>query len=200
MKHLNPVQSLLDPCSPTANSLGEMAGGLILRFAGEDLAREGLLRTPQRFSKALEELTAGYKLTAEEVVGSGVFAAEGSGLVSVRDVEFYSLCEHHMLPFWGKASVAYYPDEKIVGLSKIPRLVDMFARRFQVQERLTEQVGRSLHQLLRPRAVAVRISAAHMCMMMRGVKKQSSETTTEFSLGLDRLSAMESERLWKCLD
>lgn len=184
----------------TVRPLSEVAGGLILRSAGEDLEREGLLRTPHRFAKAMAELTSGYRANPAEVVGSGIFSAEGAGLVSVREIEFYSLCEHHMLPFWGKASVAYYPREKIVGLSKIPRLLDLFSRRFQVQERLTEQVASSLNELLAPRAVAVRITAEHMCMMMRGVKKQGSETTTEFSVGLENLTDSETQRLWKSLD
>jgi GTP cyclohydrolase I len=177
----------------------EMAASLIIQSAGEDLKREGLLRTPERFSKAVRELTSGYVQSVSEVIGQGVFEAEGQGLVSVKNVEFYSLCEHHLLPFWGKVSVAYYPDQKIVGLSKIPRIVDLFARRFQVQERLTRQVAEALQEAVGPRAVAVRMEAAHLCMMMRGVEKQSSTTMTEFAIGLESLSEMEKDRLWKSL-
>lgn len=184
-----------------ANTLSPLdsAAKMILRACGEDLEREGLLRTPERFRRALRDLTEGYRESAREVIGEGVFEAEGSGLVSVRDVEFFSLCEHHMLPFWGRASVAYYPSKLILGLSKIPRLVDLYARRFQVQERLTRQVAESLNDAIQPRAVAVRIQASHLCMMMRGVEKQCSNTVTEFHLGVESLSALEKERLWGAL-
>ena len=177
-----------------------MAASLILRASGEDSSREGLERTPERFRKAMLHLLSGYEKSPREVVGEGVFKAEGTGLVSVKDVEFYSLCEHHMLPFWGKASVAYYPSRKILGLSKIPRLVDLFARRFQVQERLTDQLASAMVELLKPRAVAVRVSACHLCMMMRGVEKQNSHTITEASRGLEKLSELEVSRLWKSLE
>ncbi|MEN9722037.1 MAG: hypothetical protein RJB38_23 [Pseudomonadota bacterium] len=171
------------------------AASLILRSSGDDPGREGLERTPERFRKAMSHLLSGYGRTAREAVGEGIFTAEGRGLVSVRDVEFYSLCEHHLLPFWGKASVAYYPRKKILGLSKIPRLVDLFARRFQVQERLTEQLAEALVELIQPRAVVVRVQAGHLCMMMRGVEKQNSTTLTETTRGLEKLSALESQRL-----
>jgi GTP cyclohydrolase I len=180
----------------TKSPLFETAAEMILRAAGEDLDREGLTRTPDRFKRAMKELTEGYRLDPQTVVGEGVFDAEGSGLVSVREVEFFSLCEHHMLPFWGKATVAYYPDKKILGLSKVPRLIDLFARRFQVQERLTRQVAQSIFELIRPRAVAVRVEACHLCMMMRGVEKQMSNTRTEYQLGIKTLSAVEQSRLW----
>jgi GTP cyclohydrolase I len=182
------------------STLNEMAGSLILRAAGEDLDREGVKKTPARFAKAMKHLTQGYKKTAREAVGEGVFDAEGSGLVCVRNVEFYSLCEHHMLPFWGSASVAYYPAKKILGLSKIPRIVEVFARRFQVQERLTREVADAIQDLLSPRSVVVRVKACHLCMMMRGVEKQSSDTVTEFSHGVDGLSQLEQNRLWAALD
>jgi GTP cyclohydrolase I len=172
-----------------------MAASLILRASGDDVSREGLERTPERFRKAMKHLLSGYEKTAREAVGEGIFQSEGSGLVSIRDVEFYSLCEHHMLPFWGKASVAYYPRRKILGLSKIPRLVDLFARRFQVQERLTEQLADSLVELINPKAVVVRVQACHLCMMMRGVEKQNSNTITETTRGLEKLSALDARRL-----
>ncbi len=177
-----------------------LAGELILKSVGEDLDREGLLKTPHRFAKAINEICSGYQMTALDAIGNGIFPGEGNGLVSVRDIEFFSLCEHHMLPFWGKANVAYYPNDKIVGLSKIPRLVDVFAKRLQVQERLNEQVATSLFHLINARAVYVRITGSHMCMMMRGVKKQCSETITEFSIGMENLSELEKTRIFKAVD
>lgn len=178
---------------------GLEAGKLILKAVGEDLKREGIVKTPERFSRALKDLTAGYQTSPQEVVGTGVFAAEGNGLVSVKDIEFYSLCEHHMLPFWGKISVAYYPAEKIIGLSKIPRIVDVFAKRLQVQERLTRQVVDSLQEILAPRAVAAKAEACHLCVMMRGVEKQGSATVTEYSVGMENLSELEKSRIWNSL-
>jgi GTP cyclohydrolase I len=176
------------------------AGELILKAVGEDINREGIAKTPQRFSKAIHELCSGYMLSPEQAVGGGVFPGEGKGLISIKDVEFYSLCEHHMLPFWGTASVAYYPNDKIVGLSKIPRLIDVYAKRLQVQERLTHQVCHSLHKLINARAVVVRITGCHMCMMMRGVKKHNSQTITEASIGMDKLTDLEQTRIWKSVE
>ena len=178
----------------------ETAGKLIINSVAENLKREGLLKTPQRFSKAIQEICSGYKLTPLDAVGEGIFQGEGQGLVSIRDIDFFSLCEHHMLPFWGKASVAYYPKDKIVGLSKIPRIVDVYAKRLQVQERLTQEVATGLFELVDARAVLVKISGEHMCMMMRGVKKSGSQTVTEFSVGLDNLSTDEKTRFWKSID
>jgi len=178
----------------------KLAGELILKHIGEDIHREGLLKTPDRFSKAMKEICSGYDITAKQAVGEGVFPGEGQGLVSVKDIEFFSMCEHHMLPFWGHVNVAYFPREKIIGLSKIPRLVEVFARRLQVQERLTAQVATSLHELIDARAVLVKVSGCHMCMMMRGVNKTGSETITEFSVGLDHLNSDEKIRLWKSID
>lgn len=175
------------------------AAGLILRATGENLSREGLHDTPKRFSKAMGDLLSGYQGSVEGVVGSGVFPAEGSGLVSVREVEFYSLCEHHLLPFWGKASVAYYPKNKILGLSKIPRILDHFARRVQVQERITEQVADAIVKIIDAKAVAVRVRACHLCMMMRGVEKQGSETVTEAFRRIESLTHFERERLLEAL-
>lgn len=181
---------------PFRNECMEKAASLILSSVGEDVSREGLIRTPIRFSKAMREMCAGYSLTLKDAIGEGVFAAEGQGLVSVKDVEFYSFCEHHMLPFFGKISVAYYPDEKILGLSKIPRIIEIYARRYQVQERLTQQIAEAVQSSIQPRAVVVRATAVHMCMMMRGVKKQASETSTEFALGLEKLPESERSRIW----
>ncbi|MBC7384991.1 MAG: GTP cyclohydrolase I FolE [Cryobacterium sp.] len=172
------------------------AAELILRSVGEDLEREGLERTPERFAKALREITGGYAVTLEDAIGQGVFPAEGKGLVAVKKIEFYSMCEHHMLPFFGTVSAGYYPSEKILGLSKIPRIIEMFSRRFQVQERMTRQIGDAIFSAVAPRAVAVKVTGCHLCMMMRGVRKQDSETTTEYTRGMENLSADEAARLY----
>jgi GTP cyclohydrolase I len=156
----------------------------MLTHLGEDVGREGLLDTPKRYAKAMRYLAGGYESDVETVVGGGVFEAEGDGVVLVRDVEFHSLCEHHLLPFFGRMHVAYLPGSRIIGLSKIPRIVDLYARRFQVQERLTEQVADALVQVLEPRGVAVVAEARHMCMAMRGVQKQQSSTTTRALRGV----------------
>ena len=150
----------------------------MLELLGEDPTREGLQRTPLRVAKSLAWLTRGYELDVTDVVGEGVFAEGHENMILVRDIELYSLCEHHMLPFFGKAHIGYIPDGKIVGLSKLPRIVDMFARRLQVQERLTEQIARAVEDVLQPRGVGVVIEAFHLCMMMRGVEKQNSRTIT----------------------
>ena len=157
-----------------------------LELVGEDPARDGLLKTPARVAASLAWLTRGYELTAEDVVGDAVFAESHENMVMVRDIEMYSLCEHHLLPFFGKVHVAYIPDGHIVGLSKIPRLVEVFARRLQVQERLTEQIAEALTAVLRPKGVGVVIEAAHLCMMMRGVEKQTSSTITSALRGVFR--------------
>lgn len=150
----------------------------ILSEIGEDTQREGLKKTPERAAKAMLFLTQGYRQNAVEILKSAMFKETYSEMVIIKDIEMYSLCEHHMLPFFGKAHVAYIPDGHIVGLSKIPRVVDVFARRLQVQERLTDDIVECINQTLKPRGVAVVIEAAHMCMMMRGVQKQNSVTTT----------------------
>jgi len=150
----------------------------IIESIGEDVKRQGLQKTPERAAKAIQYLTQGYELDAEEVLRSALFDEDYSEMVIVKDIELYSLCEHHILPFFGKAHIAYIPDGKIVGLSKIPRVVDIFARRLQVQERLTDQIVNTINNVLKPQGVAVVIEASHMCMMMRGVQKQNSVTTT----------------------
>jgi GTP cyclohydrolase I len=149
-----------------------------LALVGEDPEREGLVRTPERVAKAMAWLTRGYQDNVRSIVGQGVFEEDHENMVMVRDIELYSLCEHHLLPFFGRAHVAYIPNGKIVGLSKIPRIVDMFARRLQVQERLTEQIATAIEEVLAPHGVGVVVEAAHLCMMMRGVEKQSSKTIT----------------------
>ncbi|MEM1056938.1 MAG: GTP cyclohydrolase I FolE [Bacteroidota bacterium] len=154
-----------------------------LRLVGEDPEREGLLKTPERVAKAMQFLTHGYQLDPEAILRSAVFEESYSEMVLVKDIEVYSLCEHHMLPFFGKAHVAYIPNGRIVGLSKIPRVVDVFARRLQVQERLTIQVRDAIERVLEPEGVAVVMEAQHLCMMMRGAEKQNSMTTTSAMSG-----------------
>lgn len=150
----------------------------IIDEIGEDVNREGLLKTPERAAKAMLFLTQGYKQDAVKILKSAMFAEAYDEMVIIKDIEVYSLCEHHMLPFYGKAHIAYIPDGYIVGLSKIPRVVDVFARRLQVQERLTHDILECINNTLRPKGAAVVIEASHMCMMMRGVQKQNSVTTT----------------------
>jgi len=155
----------------------------ILRLIGEDPDREGLLKTPERVAKAMQFLTHGYDLNPEEILRSAMFKEDYKQMVIVKDIEIYSMCEHHMLPFIGKAHVAYIPNGYIVGLSKIPRIVDAFARRLQVQERLTTQIKECIHNTLKPLGVAVVIEAEHLCMRMRGIQKQNSVATTSDFVG-----------------
>ena len=156
----------------------------ILLAIGEDPAREGLKRTPERVAKALQYLTHGYDLDPAAILRSAMFTEEYSQMVLVKDIEVYSMCEHHMLPFFGKAHVAYVPNGRIVGLSKVPRVVDAFARRLQVQERLTNEIRDCMHDTLQPLGVAVVIECSHLCMQMRGVQKQNSVTTTSAFTGI----------------
>ncbi|GAC1514982.1 MAG: GTP cyclohydrolase I FolE [Gemmatimonadaceae bacterium] len=161
-----------------------------LELLGEDPAREGLSNTPRRVAKSLAWLTRGTGLDATTVVGGAVFdEPDATSMVMVRDIELYSLCEHHLLPFFGKAHIAYIPDGKIVGLSKLPRIVEVFARRLQVQERLTEQIAGAIEAVLHPKGVGVVIEAYHLCMMMRGVEKQNSRTITSAVRGVFREDA-----------
>ena len=167
---------------------GDIAGHMreIIQSLGEDPERDGLVRTPERVEKALRFLSSGYTADIEHIVNGALFEVEYDEVVIVRDIEFFSMCEHHMLPFFGKMHVAYLPGSKVIGLSKIPRLVDVFARRLQIQERLTQQVADVIQNLLEPRGVGVICEARHFCMMMRGVEKQHSGAITSAMLGAFR--------------
>ena len=173
----------------------ELAGNVthILELIGEDPTREGLLKTPERVAKALQFFTEGYEKDANAILSSALFSEDYDEMILVKDIEVYSLCEHHMVPFFGTAHVAYIPDGKIVGLSKIPRIVDVFARRLQVQERLTMQIRDAIEEVLAPKGVAVIIEAKHMCMVMRGVQKQHSSTSTSAVSGAFREAATRAE-------
>lgn len=195
-----PMQMLLDSDDVRFASPAQRMVYSLLNQMGENPEREGLLKTPERFEKAMRELTSGYHLTPFDAVGEGVFAAEGSGLITVKDIEFFSLCEHHLLPFWGHISISYLPNEKILGLSKLARVVEVYARRLQVQERLTREVADAISRLVDARAVFVKVEAHHMCMMMRGVRKNDSTTQTEFGIGMDQISDAERERMWQSVE
>jgi GTP cyclohydrolase I len=169
-----------------ANAITEPLAGHfeeIIRLSGEDINRDGLMKTPERAAKAMQFLTQGYQLDAAQILKSALFEEKYSEMVLVKDIELYSLCEHHMLPFFGKAHIAYIPNGHIVGLSKLPRIVDVFARRLQVQERLTHEILHCIDSTLKPLGCAIIIEARHMCMMMRGVQKQNSVTTTSAFTG-----------------
>src|SRR5215213_6140596 len=161
----------------------------LLAELGEDPAREGLLETPKRVEKALKFLTSGYAADVDEVLNQALFTVDYNEMVIVRDIDFYSLCEHHLLPFFGKCHVAYLPRTKVIGLSKIPRLVDVFARRLQIQERMTNQIAETIREKIDPLGVAVVMEASHLCMSMRGVEKQNSVAATSAMLGVFREDA-----------
>ena len=161
----------------------------LLAELGEDPSREGLLRTPERVAKAMQFLTSGYAADIDEVLNDALFTVDYSEMVIVKDIDFYSLCEHHLLPFFGKCHVAYIPNGRVIGLSKIPRLVDVFARRLQVQERLTNQIAATINEKIKPLGVAVVTEAAHLCMSMRGVEKQNSIAVASAMLGGFRTDA-----------
>ncbi len=175
----------MNPMTPRLTPLIEEQ----LKLLGEDPAREGLVKTPERVARSLLDLTSGYHMSIADVVNEAIFNETGEEMVVVRDIEIYSLCEHHMLPFFGRAHVAYIPNGRVIGLSKLPRLVDVFAKRLQVQERLTLQVAEALQETLAPRGVGVVIEARHLCMMMRGVQKQNSCAVTSAMLGSFREDA-----------
>jgi GTP cyclohydrolase I len=174
--------------APPDDPLAPLAARLLTEL-GEDPARDGLVRTPQRVAASLRFLTQGYRQDVSTLLGGAIFDEQVDELVVVRDIELYSLCEHHLVPFFGKCHVGYLPKGKIIGLSKIPRLVDVFARRLQVQERLTNQIASALFEHLAPRGVGVVIEAQHLCMMMRGVEKQNSRAVTSSLLGTFRSDA-----------
>ncbi len=179
------------PASPPTENFGTAAGlepliTDLLGSLGEDVSREGLLKTPDRVARSLRFLTSGYELSLDEVLNDALFQSAGAELVMVKDLEFYSLCEHHLLPFFGRVHIAYLPDRTILGLSKFGRVVDMFARRLQVQERLTTEIADALGRALEPKGVIVVAEASHLCMMMRGVQKQGSTTRTLVTRGAFR--------------
>lgn len=158
----------------------------MLTMLGEDPDREGLVRTPERYERAMRFLTSGYSTNLEEIVNNAVFSVHCDEMVIVKDIEFFSMCEHHLLPFFGKVHVAYLPQDKVIGLSKIPRIVNMYARRLQLQERMTQQIAEAIGSVISPRGVGVLVEARHFCMMMRGVEKQHSGTVTSTMLGAFR--------------
>lgn len=179
-----PVQAQADPRSDISQDEMIMAVETLMKGLGEDLSREGLAKTPQRVVEALQFLTSGYDQSLEQLVNGAIFDVGHDEMVLIRDISLFSLCEHHMLPFIGRAHVGYIPTQKVVGLSKIARIVEMYARRLQVQERLTRQVAESLMEVLEPQGVAVVIEATHMCMVMRGVQKPGSWTVTSSMTGV----------------
>ena len=189
----------IDNEATTADPKLEYTFTQILERIGEDPAREGIRNTPQRAAKALQFLTQGYDQKVEDVVNDAIFNEEYDEMVIVKDIECYSLCEHHLLPFFGKCHVGYIPRKKIIGLSKIPRIVDMFARRLQVQERLTKQIAEALQEILGPAGVAVVIEAQHLCMMVRGVQKQHSQTMTNVMLGEFRDKISTRTEFMRCI-
>jgi GTP cyclohydrolase I len=179
------VKKTLEPVAVQNASLAELTREMLIRL-GEDPEREGLGRTPERMAQALEFLTKGYQEDPQEILKGALFTEEYDEMVIVKDVEMFSLCEHHLLPFFGKVHVAYIPNGKVIGLSKIPRLIDIFARRLQVQERLTMQIAECIQQAIAPEGVGVVVEARHLCMMMRGVEKQHSSAVTSSMLGAFR--------------
>lgn len=181
------------------DSLAPLVSSLITGL-GEDVNREGLLKTPERVSRSLQFITAGYHADLERVVNGALFRADGSEMVVVKGIEFYSMCEHHMLPFFGKAAVGYIPNDHVLGLSKFARVIDVFARRLQLQERLTSQVADALVRILRPKGLAVVTEASHLCMMMRGVEKQGSTTRTSAMRGVFRDDARTRQEFLQALD
>jgi GTP cyclohydrolase I len=181
MKKNEAVVKVMQP-KRDEDSIASLMEKLLVKV-GEDPAREGLVRTPERAEKAFRFLTSGYDTDIQSIVNGALFHEKSDGMVVVKDIEFFSMCEHHLLPFFGKMHVAYLPKDKVIGLSKIPRIVDMFARRLQLQERLTEQVARAIESVISPRGVGILCEAQHFCMMMRGVEKQGSSTITSTMLG-----------------
>jgi GTP cyclohydrolase IA len=190
----NPAVVKLMPHKEAETSIAEHMKEILAKL-GEDPMREGLIDTPKRADKALRFLTSGYGSSVEEAVNGALFSVDCDEMVVIKDIEFYSLCEHHLLPFFGKMHVAYLPSGKVIGLSKVPRIVDVFSRRLQIQERLTQQVAEALYEVLNPKGVGVICEARHFCMMMRGVEKQHSGTVTSAMLGDFRNKETRSEFL-----
>ena len=184
MKSNKAVVKMMEP-QTGSESIAPLIEALLGRL-GEDPQRDGLARTPQRVDKALRFLTSGYQMRVEQILNGALYEVKYDEMVVVRDIEFFSLCEHHLLPFYGKMHVAYLPQKKVIGLSKIPRIVDMFARRLQIQERLTQQVAQTVQEVIQPLGVGVICEARHFCMMMRGVEKQHSGAMTSAMLGAFR--------------
>ena len=184
MKKHEAVVKVMQP-KGDEESIASLMKSLLLKI-GEDPTREGLVRTPERAEKAFRFLTSGYETDVRSIVNGALFSEKCDEMVVVKDIEFFSMCEHHLLPFFGKMHVAYLPKDKLIGLSKIPRIVDTFARRLQIQERLTQQVAQTIEDVLKPRGVGVICEARHFCMMMRGVEKQQSGTVTSAMLGAFR--------------
>ena len=187
---LRDMSHMPHPADPEFDEVGEAPleplVAELIRGLGEDTEREGMVRTPHRVERSLRFLTSGYRVNVRDVVAGALFSAEESEMVVVKGLEFYSLCEHHMLPFFGTAAIGYIPDGKILGLSKFARVIDVFARRMQVQERMTSQIADALQDVLRPQGLAVVTEASHLCMMMRGVEKQGSATRTSAMRGVFR--------------
>ena len=179
LQAIEPVELMVKKPQPDLSK----AYANIIDGVGENLSREGLIDTPKRAAKAMAYLTRGYEQSLKEVINGAIFSCDNDDLVLVKNIEFFSLCEHHMLPFFGRCHIGYLPNGKVLGLSKLARIVDMYARRLQIQESLTRQIADAVDEVLSPRGVAVTISATHLCMMMRGIEKQSSETTTAAMLG-----------------
>jgi GTP cyclohydrolase IA len=184
--HRAEAMALDEECEARHNPELEDCVARMLTLLGEDPQRPGLSRTPLRVAKAYETLTSGYTMSLDEIVNNAVFEEKYDEIVAIKNIHFFSMCEHHMLPFYGIANIGYLPNGKVIGLSKVPRIVDMFARRLQLQERLTTQIADCLNQVLRPRGIAVVVEAYHLCMMMRGVEKQESITVTSCMLGAFR--------------
>ena len=179
------AKNVIETSTLTDASFADLVHEMIARL-GEDPSREGLVRTPERVEKAFHHLTKGYNEDPEQLLNSALFTVDYDEMVIVKDIEMFSLCEHHMLPFFGKVHVAYIPNGKVIGLSKLPRLVEIYARRLQVQERLTQQIAETLMKVVQPQGVGVVVEARHLCMMMRGVEKQHSATVTSAMLGCFR--------------
>jgi len=179
------AEQIIIPAADDSGKIAELVRAMIVQL-GEDPSREGLRRTPERFEKALRYLTSGYRQDPEKILNGAMFSVGYDEMVVVKDIEVYSLCEHHLLPFFGRCHVAYIPNKKVVGLSKIARLVNMYARRLQIQERLTSQIAKTIEDKLDPQGVGVIIEARHLCMVMRGVEKQNSAAVTSAMLGVFR--------------